>query len=163
MYTSTLSRCHWRPRVYSFAPLKTAHARAHANTKQVYLQAEPGESNLDLASAMEFINTLGYTSAFQQLRTREQLGYMVYTQLERGPSGKVSPPPWDGSGASVNGEGIHPGGPLAWSVVVQSSDKTPAELEERVEAWIAAFRDELTEMSDEVFESTVAAMVSSLP
>eukprot|EP00903_Cladosiphon_okamuranus_P005475 g5460.t1 len=128
---------------------------------QVYLQAEPGESNLDLASAMEFINTLGYTSAFQQLRTREQLGYMVYTQLERGPSGKVSPPSWDGSGAGANGEGLHPGGPLAWSVVVQSSDKTPAELEERVEAWIAAFRDELAEISDEVFESTVAAMSSN--
>lgn len=125
------------------------------------MQAAPGESNLDLASAMEFINTLGYTSAFQQLRTREQLGYMVYTQLERGPSGKVSPPSWDGSGGGgANGEGMHPGGPLAWSVVVQSNDKSPAELEERVEAWIAAFRDELAEMSDEVFESTVASMVS---
>lgn len=128
----------------------------------MYLQAAPGESNLDLASAMEFINTLGYTSAFQQLRTREQLGYMVYTQLERGPSGKVSPPSGDGSEGGAGGEGIHPGGPLAWSVVVQSSDKTPAELEERVEAWIAAFRDELAEMSDEVFESTVASMVSTI-
>ena len=127
----------------------------------MYLQAEPGDSNLDLASAMEFINTLGYTSAFQQLRTREQLGYMVYTQLERGPSGKVSPPLRDGSGGGgANGEGMHPGGPLAWSVVVQSSDKTPAELEERVEAWIAAFREELADLSDEVFESTVASMVS---
>lgn len=125
----------------------------------MYLQAEPGESDLDLASAMEFINTLGYTSAFQQLRTREQLGYMVYTHLERGPSGKVSPPSGGGTGGASGG-GIHPGGPLAWSVVVQSVDKTPAELEERVEAWIAAFRDELAEISDEVFESTVASMVS---
>ncbi|CAM9916972.1 unnamed protein product [Scytosiphon promiscuus] len=122
---------------------------------QVYLQAAPGESNLDLASALEFINTLGYTSAFQQLRTREQLGYMVYTQLERGPAGKVTPP-------SPTGEQVHPGGPLAWSVVVQSPDKTPAELEERVEAWIAGFREELAELSDEVFESTVASMSSSV-
>lgn len=145
----------------------TQHTHTHTNTRtQVYLQAAPGESNLDLASAMEFINTLGYTSAFQQLRTREQLGYIVYTQLERGPSGRVSPPPsWDGSGgggADGGGGGIHPGGPLAWSVVVQSNDKTPAELEERVEAWVAAFRDELAEMSDEVFESTVASMVGGV-
>lgn len=127
----------------------------------MYLQAAPGDSNLDLASALEFINTLGYTSAFQQLRTREQLGYMVYTQLERGPAGKVSPPSWDGTeGGGSSGEGMHPGGPLAWSVVVQSPDKTPAELEERVEAWIAGFRGELAEISDEVFESTVASMVS---
>ncbi|CAM9615285.1 unnamed protein product, partial [Hapterophycus canaliculatus] len=118
---------------------------------QVYLQAAPGESNLDLASALEFINMLGYTSAFQQLRTREQLGYMVYTQLERGPAGRVTPP-------SPSGDQVHPGGPLAWSVVVQSPDKTPAELEERVEAWIAGFREELADLTDEVFESTVASM-----
>lgn len=130
----------------------TNYVRQH---HQVFLQAAPGEADLDLASALEFINTLGYTSAFQQLRTREQLGYMVYTQLERGPSGRVTPP----SGGDVSGEGMHPGGPLAWSVVVQSPDKTPAELEERVEAWIASFRDELVELTDEVFESTVASMV----
>lgn len=133
------------------------HTHIHA---QVYLQAGPGESNLDLASALELINTLGYTSAFQQLRTREQLGYMVYTHLERGPSGKVTPPAsWDGAGEAGGAEGMHPGGPLAWSVVVQSPDKTPAELEERVEAWIAGFRDELAALSDEVFQSTVASMV----
>lgn len=120
----------------------------------MYLQVGPGEENLDLASEMDFINTLGYTSAFQQLRTQEQLGYIVYTQLERGPPGKVTP--FDGEGG---GEGIHPGGPLAWSVVVQSPDKNPEELEERVEAWIAGFRDELANISDEVFEATVASMV----
>lgn len=114
----------------------------------------PGKEDLDLASEMDFINTLGYTSAFQQLRTQEQLGYIVYTQLERGPPGKVTP--FDGEGG---GEGIHPGGPLAWSVVVQSPDKNPEELEERVEAWIAGFRDELANISDEVFEATVASMV----
>lgn len=128
-----------------------AHAHAHA---QVYLQVGPGEADLDLAAALEFINTLGYTSAFQQLRTQEQLGYIVYTQLERGSPGRVTP--WkEGRGT----EGMHPGGPLAWSVVVQSPDKSPAELDERVEAWIAGFRDELASLSDEVFKATVASMV----
>lgn len=116
----------------------------------------PGKEDLDLASCMDFINTLGYTSAFQQLRTQEQLGYIVYTQLERGPPGKVTP--YEGGGSGGGGE-IHPGGPLAWSIVVQSPDKTPAELEERVEAWIAGFRDELADISDEVFDATVASMV----
>lgn len=118
----------------------------------MYLQVGRGEADLDLAAALEFINVVGCTSAFQQLRTQEQLGYIVYTQLERGPPGLVTPP--DGSLT------YHPGGPLAWSIVVQSPDKSPAEIEERVEAWIAGFRAELAGMSDDVFQATVASMVS---
>ncbi|CAN0057284.1 unnamed protein product [Laminaria digitata] len=142
--------------------LEAATEEEKNSAVQVHFQVGRGEANLDLASALEFINTVGYTSAFQQLRTREQLGYIVYTQLERGPPGKVTP--WEeaeeGGGGGGGGKGMHPGGPLAWSVVVQSPDKTPAELDERVEAWVAMFRDELAEMSDEVFESTVASMSS---
>lgn len=114
-----------------------------------------GEANLDLAAALEMINNIGYTSAFQRLRTQEQLGYVVYTQVDRAPPGKVKP--WDGKAETE--DTIHPGGPLAWSVVIQSPDKSPAELEERIEAWIAGFRDELEGMSEEVFEATKASMV----
>lgn len=130
------------------------HQICYDDVSQVYLQVGPGEANLDLASALEFINTVGYTSAFQRLRTQEQLGYIVYTQLERGPPGKVTPYDLDG------GAGMHPGGPLAWSVVIQSPDKTPAELEERIEAWMSDFRGELADMTHEVFAATVASMVS---
>ena len=121
----------------------------------MYLQVGPGEANLDLAAALEVINNLGYTSAFQRLRTQEQLGYIVYTQVERAPPGKVSP--WDGKAGTE--DAIHPGGPLAWSVVVQSPDRSPAELEERIEAWIAGFREELEGMSQEMLEATKASMV----
>lgn len=134
-------------------------------TKQVYLQIGRGKPDLDLAAALEFIDVIGYTSAFQQLRTKEQLGYTVYTQLERGPPGRVTPPSEeydqeDADGGGGGGGGAHAGGPLAWSIVVQSPDKSPVEIEERVEAWIAAFRGELAEMPDDVFEATVTSMVS---
>lgn len=125
------------------------------------MQVGRGKSDLDLAAALEFIDVIGYNSAFQQLRTKEQLGYTVYTQLERGPPGLVTPPGEDYDFEDGDGwGGPHPGGPLAWSIVVQSPDKSPAEIEERVEAWIAAFRGELADMPDDIFEATVASMVS---
>lgn len=145
---------------------------------QVVFQVGRGKADLELGAAFEFINVVGYTSAFQQLRTQEQLGYMVYTQLERGPAGLVLPPlatddgeaesseseeDGDGSEEGAGRRGAnHPGGPLSWSIVVQSPDKTPVELEERVEAWVAGFREELQAMPDEEFQATVASMVRTV-
>ncbi|CAN0074044.1 unnamed protein product, partial [Discosporangium mesarthrocarpum] len=108
------------------------------------LPAPVPDSVLDLEAALEFIDQVGHTSAFQTLRTEEQLGYIVATQLGRGPS-------------TVPGMG-----PLGWSVLVQGAGRAPGELEERVDAWVAQFRGELGAMSQKEFDATVGALLSGV-
>ena len=68
--------------------------------------------------------------AFSVLRTREQLGYIVFCTL------------WLLPGASERG----------LRIVVQS-EKKPGYLEERVEAFLEEMKTELENMTDEAFES----------
>ena len=65
--------------------------------------------------------------AFHQLRTIEQLGYVVFSRLET----------W------VNTD--------FYCILVQS-ERSCGRLEERINSFLAAFRDELNEMSEEKFE-----------
>ncbi|CAM9474661.1 unnamed protein product, partial [Choristocarpus tenellus] len=122
--------------------LEAATASEENSAVEVCFQVEA--ALLDLEAALAFINTVGQTSAFQTLRTEEQLGYIVETSLGRSPS-------------SVPGQG-----PLGWSIVVQGPDRRPEELEERVEAWVARFRGELEVMSAKEFDATVAALLSAV-
>jgi len=67
------------------------------------------------------------SSAFTQLRTNEQLGYVV----------------WSGTSRE---NGVH-----GFRVIIQSDLKDPVVLDQRIEAWIASFEKEFRNMPEEEF------------
>jgi len=87
----------------------------------------------------ELIVSLAYNSAFNQLRTKEQLGYIVAAVVKKSTGG---------------GNGLH--------VIVQSSSTLPPELEERCLRWVEQFRKELEEMPDSRFAMEAAAVKANL-
>lgn len=95
------------------------------NAIEFVLQADC-EANMGYrgVAIMELISHLAYNSAYNQLRTKEQLGYIVSAH------GRKST-----------------GGSWGLSIVVQSSVATPSLLEERSENWLTIFRQELESMS----------------
>jgi insulysin len=88
---------------------------------------------------LDLITHIAYNSAYNQLRTKEQLGYLV-SSFARKTAGQ------------------------AWgmSIVVQSSVVLPDVLEERVEAWLKVFRSELERMSPESVAQEASAVVAQL-
>jgi len=88
---------------------------------------------------LDVIGHLAYSSAYNQLRTKEQLGYIVsvYTRKTAG-------------------------GTWGLTVVVQSSSKPPKYLEERIEAWLKTFRAELDEKSPDTFATEARGVVVQL-
>ena len=88
---------------------------------------------------LELLSHISYNSAYNQLRTKEQLGYIVSTF-----SRKTA------------------GGGWGFSTVVQSSVAVPEVLEERVEAWLKQFRTELDEMDTDSIAMEASAVVSQL-
>lgn len=90
-------------------------------------------------ATMDLLSQLAYNSAYNQLRTKEQLGYIVSAFTR-----KLS------------------GGSWGLSIVVQSSTVAPVVLEERVEEWLKAFRQELENMDPEVIAMEAQGVVSQL-
>jgi insulysin len=90
-------------------------------------------------AVMDLICHIAYNSAFGQLRTKEQLGYIVQA-FARKTAGNV----W------------------GMSVVVQSSVALPEVLEERCEAWLGVFRKELEKMAPESIAAEASAVVAQL-
>jgi hypothetical protein len=88
---------------------------------------------------LELIGQMAYNSAYNTLRTQEQLGYIV-SAFTRKTAGSA----------------------MGFSVLVQSSTKKPQELEERIENWLALFREELASMPAEDIAKEAAAVVASL-
>eukprot|EP00531_Pseudo-nitzschia_arenysensis_P017139 CAMPEP_0116149838 /NCGR_PEP_ID=MMETSP0329-20121206/19195_1 /TAXON_ID=697910 /ORGANISM="Pseudo-nitzschia arenysensis, Strain B593" /LENGTH=1190 /DNA_ID=CAMNT_0003646247 /DNA_START=113 /DNA_END=3685 /DNA_ORIENTATION=+ len=88
---------------------------------------------------LDLIGHLAYSSAYNQLRTKEQLGYIVsvYTRKTAG-------------------------GTWGMTVVVQSSSQGPKYLEGRIEAWLKSFREELEEKSPEEFAKEARGVVVQL-
>lgn len=88
---------------------------------------------------LDLIGHLASSSAYNQLRTKEQLGYIVsvYTRKTAG-------------------------GTWGLTVVVQSSSKTPKYLEERIEAWLKTFREELKDKSPDAFATEARGVVVQL-
>lgn len=75
---------------------------------------------------IDLLSQLAYNSAYNQLRTREQLGYIVSAYTRR-----------------------TAGGTWGLTVLVQGSSNSPLVLEERIEAWLKTFRQELEELTPE--------------
>ena len=88
---------------------------------------------------IDLLSHMAYSSAYNQLRTKEQLGYIVSAYVRKST-----------------------GGSWGLSVVVQSSVSTPIFLEERCEAWLTLFRTELEEMSAETIAKEAEAVVGQL-
>lgn len=110
------------------------------NAVELILQAG---SELDLGyegiAILDLITHIAYTSAFNQLRTKEQLGYIV-SVFARKTAGS------------------------AWgmSLLVQSSVALPAVLEERCEAWLAQFRQELESLPASTIADEASAVIAQL-
>ena len=103
---------------------------------QVGSELELGYEGMAL---LDVLTHIAYNSAFSQLRTKEQLGYIVSCHAR-----KTAGTTW------------------AVSVVVQSNAALPEKLEERIEAWLVNFRQELEEMSPEEFAQEASAVVAQL-
>jgi len=91
------------------------------------------------SAILHLIGHMAYTSAFQQLRTVEQLGYIVYASVRQ---------------TSGGGQGL--------SISVQGSEFSPAIMQERVEAWLVVFREQLERMPEEELAEEAGAVVSIL-
>jgi secreted Zn-dependent insulinase-like peptidase len=110
------------------------------NAVELVLQAGcDHELGYEGVAILELISHMAYNSAFNKLRTEEQLGYIVSS----------------GSRKSA-------GGSWALSTVVQSSVAEPSVLEERIEAWLVSFREELQQMHPEAIATEAAAVVAQL-
>jgi insulysin len=100
-------------------------------------------SELDLGyegiAILDLFSHIAYNSAFNQLRTKEQLGYIVSTFAR-----KTAGSTW------------------GLSVVVQSNVALPEKLEERCEAWLEQFRRELEEISPASIATEASAVVAQL-
>lgn len=88
---------------------------------------------------LDLISHMAYTSAFNQLRTKEQLGYIVSAFARK-----------------------TAGGTWGMSIVVQSSKALPSALEERCEAWLETFRQELQDMPAADMAEEASAVVAQL-
>lgn len=77
--------------------------------------------------------------AFDQLRTKEQLGYIVFTGLKR-----------------LNQQY------LSLHIIVQSSHKDADYLDNRIEAFLHAYREQLIGLSEETFKENVTAVIEKL-
>lgn len=85
---------------------------------------------------LQLLNQLVATDAFDALRTKEQLGYIVFTA----------------PGATRN--------TMAWQILVQSAKQDPVYLDARIEAWLATVPTVLSSITEEVFKSNQRALAA---
>ena len=97
-----------------------------------------GEDLAVTAAQADLFDQVSRDSGFNQLRTVEQLGYHVWSSVQ-------------------SNRGV-----LSFRVLVQSSDRHPTALEERVESFVHHFRDELTAMTDDQFARHRQAVIAKL-
>uniref|UniRef100_A0A7S4HIU6 Insulin-degrading enzyme n=1 Tax=Odontella aurita TaxID=265563 RepID=A0A7S4HIU6_9STRA len=118
-----------------------AHSESEANNAiQVILQtASEHELGYEGTGTLELLSYIAYNSAYNRLRTQEQLGYIVSAFTKK-------------TAGSAN----------AFAVVIQSSSTLPGVLEERIEAWLESFREELVNMPEERVAMEAAAVVAQL-
>ena len=107
---------------------------------EYYLQAGcEDDLQVDGTAYLELLSHMAYTSAYATLRTKEQLGYVVSAFFRK-----------------------TTGGGVGLSVAVQSRDKSPPAIQGRIEEWVKAFREELSEMPASRVEAEAAAVVAQL-
>jgi len=93
------------------------------------------ESNKELLARLELFSACTTSSSFNQLRTVEQLGYIV----------------WSGN------SGSH--GVSSFRVIVQSHSHDASYLEERIAVWIESVKKELEDLSEQAFEDFRSSLI----
>mmetsp|Transcript_34158 Transcript_34158/g.71910 ORF Transcript_34158/g.71910 Transcript_34158/m.71910 type:complete len:1204 (-) Transcript_34158:110-3721(-) len=118
-----------------------AHSESEENNSvELFMQtASSYELGYEGLAIQELIGSMAYNSAFNQLRTKEQLGYIVSAFVKKST-----------------------GGGNAFCVLVQSSNTLPPALEERCLKWVEQFRQEMEEMPEERFAMEAAAVRANL-
>jgi insulysin len=133
-----------------------AQMRISPLTQPSYLYRFPGFNNENPNSAIQIVFQMGQLSlsdnatlammnqlvrepAFNQLRTDEQLGYIVHTSIKT-------------SGDDVKG----------LLLLIQSDAFDPIHVESRIEAFLSGFRKRLVDMPDEEFQTNIDSLVVSL-
>jgi len=118
-----------------------AHSESEENNSvELYMQtASSYELGYEGLAIQEVIGSMAYNSAFNQLRTKEQLGYIV-----------------SAFGKKTTGNGN------AFCVLVQSSNTLPPALEERCLRWVEQFRKEMEDFPPERFAMEAAAVRANL-
>jgi len=94
----------------------------------------PGGEDLKRDACLTMVSHMASVSAFQKLRTEEQLGYIVQSSL------------W----AEHHVSGI--------LVLIQGNRLPPCQMDERIEEWIASFEEELEKMTEDEFANNVLAV-----
>lgn len=95
-----------------------------------------GEDTTTTTAVTEVFAQIAKDSVYNQLRTVEQLGYLVWS-----------------------GVGTHRG-VLYFRIIVQSGVRSPLLLESRAEAFLASFAEELNNMTDDQFKMHVNAVIA---
>ena len=96
-----------------------------------------GPMDLSTNAMLAFLHHLIKEPAFNELRTNEQLGYIVHAGIKT-------------SGDDIKG----------LLFLIQSDGYNPIHLDERVEAFLHRFRSRLADMSADEFKSNISAVVS---
>jgi insulysin len=104
----------------------------------VEIVLQMGKLDLATNAKLAFVSHLVREPAFNQLRTEEQLGYIVHT--------------------SVKTSGDHIKGLL---FLIQSDSFDPIHVEERIEVFLAGFRQRIVDLSEEAFQTNVNTVVAS--
>lgn len=103
---------------------------------ELYLQW--AQRDLQRRAAVQLLSDLMFEPLFDELRTKQQLGYSVHNTFR---------------------ESVHV---LGFSIVVQSSNTPPAEIMKRIEIFLVWFRERLAAMSTSQFGDHRFALASSL-
>ena len=104
----------------------------------VELIFQMGALDLETNSTLALFGHLIREPAFNQLRTEEQLGYIVHSAIKT-------------SGDHIKG----------LLILIQSDSFNPHYVEERIEVFLAKFRQRLVEMSESDFQTFVDTVVAS--
>lgn len=105
---------------------------ANAAAKAVF---QLGADSLALRAPALVFAHLAKEPCYDQLRTKEQLGYLVWSNM-----------------------GVH-NGVLQYGITVQSSIKPAAYLHGRIEAWLSSFAQVLTSLTEAEFQQNLTAVI----
>jgi len=104
------------------------------NNSVVWIQYHIGLKSLREEVLLELVVQFVENPFYEQLRTKEQLGYVIWTLNQY-----------------MYGIGV-------FTLVLQSPEKSSEFLEERVESFLQSYKDELKDVSDEEFEVRVEGL-----
>jgi len=94
-------------------------------------------NDLHLYNILDVFTTMTVNHGFNQLRTIEQLGYMVYVTY------RID------------------NGVMGYRVLIQSNVKAPDYVDDRIETWISSLESYLNDMSGEEFENYINGIISA--